>query len=265
MTLVQYDRVQETSTTTGTGTYTLAGAVLGYQSFAVVGNGNTCYYCAMGVDGNGNPNGDGWEVGLGTYASGGTTLARTTILASTNANAAVNWAAGTRRIFVTLAAAGILPKAVQGPGTTVQEVNTSVVTSTTGTTQIPSDDTIPQITEGTEFMTLAITPTSATNKLHIRVVICLGSDTATRTLIAALFQDATANALNAGVTHMVTATAVTQIIIDHYMLAGTTSATTFRVRAGANNTGTTTFNGSSGSRLLGGVLTSSITITEIQP
>jgi hypothetical protein len=107
--LVQYDRVQETSTTTGTGTYTLAGAVLGYQSFAVVGNANTCYYCAMGVDGNGNPNGDGWEVGLGTYTAAGTTLARTAVLASTNANAAVNWAAGTRRIFVTLAAGGALP------------------------------------------------------------------------------------------------------------------------------------------------------------
>lgn len=109
MTLVQYDRVQETSTTTGTGTYTLAGAVLGYQSFAAVGNGNTCYYCAMGVDGNGNPNGDGWEVGLGTYTAAGTTLARTAVLASTNGGAAVNWAAGTRRIFVTIPAGGAPP------------------------------------------------------------------------------------------------------------------------------------------------------------
>lgn len=109
MTLVQYDRVQETSTTTGTGTYTLAGAVLGYQSFAAVGDGNTCYYCAMGVDGNGNPNGDGWEVGLGTYTAAGTTLARTAVLASTNGGAAVNWAAGTRRIFVTIPAGGAPP------------------------------------------------------------------------------------------------------------------------------------------------------------
>lgn len=105
MPLVLPDRVLETSTTTGTGTYTLAGAVTGFQSFAAVGNGNTCQYVAYEVDGNGNPSG-GWEVGLGTYTASGTTLARTTIYASSNAGAAVNWAAGTRRIAVTRAANG---------------------------------------------------------------------------------------------------------------------------------------------------------------
>lgn len=94
-----YDRVMESSTTTGTGTYTLAGAITGYQSFAVVADGNSCHYCAMEVDGNGNPSG-GWEVGLGTFTLAGTTLSRTTILASTNGGAAVSWAAGTRRIFL---------------------------------------------------------------------------------------------------------------------------------------------------------------------
>lgn len=98
------DRVQETSTTTGTGTYTLAGAVTGYQTFAAIGNGVSCYYCAMEVDGDGNPSG-GWEVGVGTYTSSGTTLSRDLILASTNAGAAVSWAAGTRRIFLTPTAA----------------------------------------------------------------------------------------------------------------------------------------------------------------
>lgn len=92
-----YDRVMETSTTTGTGTYTLAGAVTGYQSFAVVGNGGTCYYSAWEVNAGGTPSGD-WETGLGTYTTAGTTLARTTILSSSNSNAAVNWSAGTRRI-----------------------------------------------------------------------------------------------------------------------------------------------------------------------
>lgn len=99
-----YDRVQETSTTTGTGTYTLAGAVTGFQSFAAVGNTKSCTYCAQEVDANGVPSG-GWEVGIGTYTSSGTTLSRDTILASSNANAAVNWAAGTRRIFLTAPAA----------------------------------------------------------------------------------------------------------------------------------------------------------------
>lgn len=85
------DRVKVTSTTTGTGTYTLGTAVTGFVDFSVIGNGNTTYYCAT--------DGTDWEVGVGTYTSAGTTLARTTILASSNAGAAVNWAAGTRTIF----------------------------------------------------------------------------------------------------------------------------------------------------------------------
>jgi len=94
------DRVKETSTTTGTGTYTLAGAVAGFRSFAAIGNGNVTFYVAT--------DGTDWEVGRGTYTSSGTTLARTTILASSNANAAVNWGAGTREIFVADAGARAL-------------------------------------------------------------------------------------------------------------------------------------------------------------
>lgn len=96
MALVHADRVKETSTTTGTGTYTLAGAVTGFQSFAAIGDTNTCYYTAE--------DGTDWESGIGTYTSSGTTLARTTILASSNAGSAVNWGAGTRNIFVSLSA-----------------------------------------------------------------------------------------------------------------------------------------------------------------
>lgn len=87
-----YDRVKETTTTTGTGTYTLAGAIAGFQSFSVVGDGNTCYYAIT-------DNTD-WEVGLGTYTSAGTTLARTTVLASSNGGSAVSWAAGTKTIWL---------------------------------------------------------------------------------------------------------------------------------------------------------------------
>lgn len=85
------DRVKTTSTTTGTGTYTLGSAVAGFQAFSVIGDGNTTFYCAT--------DGSDWEVGVGTYTASGTTLARTTILASSNAGAAVNWGAGTRTIF----------------------------------------------------------------------------------------------------------------------------------------------------------------------
>lgn len=103
-----YDRVQESSTTTGTGTYTLAGAITGFQSFSALGNGNSCHYCAQEVDGNGNPSG-GWEVGVGTYTASGTTLSRDVIVASSNSNAAVSWAAGTRRIFIVAPASIVTP------------------------------------------------------------------------------------------------------------------------------------------------------------
>lgn len=95
MALVYADRVQETSTTTGTGTFTLAGAATGYQTFAAVGDGNQCYYTIELVGGS------EWEVGLGTYTASGTTLARNTILASSNSGAAVNFSAGTKKVFVT--------------------------------------------------------------------------------------------------------------------------------------------------------------------
>lgn len=95
MALVLRDRVRETTTTVGTGTITLAGAVIGFQSFSVVGNANTTYYC---IAGQGTAE---WEVGLGTYTSVGTTLTRTTVLESSNAGALVNFSAGTKDVFVT--------------------------------------------------------------------------------------------------------------------------------------------------------------------
>ena len=96
MALITADRVYETSVTTGAGAYTLAGAKNAtYQAFsAVAANGDTAYYTAFD-----NANG-GWEIGLGTWGTGGT-LTRTTVIASSNANAAVSWAAGTREIFLT--------------------------------------------------------------------------------------------------------------------------------------------------------------------
>jgi hypothetical protein len=95
MALVLADRVQETTTTTGTGTVTLAGAVTGYQSFAVIGNGNTTFYTIA------DQGGANWEVGIGTYTSSGTTLARNTVLASSNSGSLVSFTAGTKTVFVT--------------------------------------------------------------------------------------------------------------------------------------------------------------------
>lgn len=98
MALVLRDRVKETTTTTGTGTVTLAGAVAGFQSFSAIGNANTTYYAIV------EQAGTAWEVGVGTYTSAGTTLSRDTVLASSNAGALVNFAAGTKDVFCTYAA-----------------------------------------------------------------------------------------------------------------------------------------------------------------
>lgn len=135
----------------------------------------------------------------------------------------------------------------------------------TGTGTIPLDDTIPQISEGNEFMTLAITPTNVNSKLEIDVTIVLSLSTGTSTAIAALFQDSTANALAAVFQAQSIATGAMTLTFKHVMTAGTTSSTTFRVRAGATGAATTTLNGLSGGRMLGGVTVSRITVKEYLP
>ncbi len=146
---------------------------------------------------------------------------------------------------------------------TVQVVNTQTGAVNTGTTVLLYDDSIPQITEGDEYMTLAITPTSATNKLKIEVVFNFSQTVVAADPVIALFQDATAGALAAAGHYTADAQRATQAVFTHYMTAGTTSETTFKVRAGMSS-GTMTFNGVASARKLGGVMASSITITEIK-
>jgi hypothetical protein len=95
MPLVLKDRVKETSTTTGTGTLTLGGAASGFQSFAVIGDGNSTYYAVVDAATG------AWEVGIGTYTSSGTTLSRDVILESSNSGSAVDFAANVKDVFVT--------------------------------------------------------------------------------------------------------------------------------------------------------------------
>lgn len=152
-------------------------------------------------------------------------------------------------------------------GSVVQIANTQTGAVATGTTVMVDDDSIPQNTEGDEYMTLAVTPTNASNILYIDVVAVISnSSSSAGTLMCALFQDSTANALAASAEAYDTNsdTRPRTMTFRHKMTAGTTSATTFKVRAGFDAAGTTTFNGQSGSRILGGVLASSITITEIK-
>jgi cytoskeletal protein CcmA (bactofilin family) len=145
----------------------------------------------------------------------------------------------------------------------VQRVSTQTGAVATGTTTIPADDTIPQNTEGDQYMSLAITPKNTANILVIDVTFCGSTSSANGSVLtAALFQDTTANALAC---NSLVSALTTSLNTNHFrytMSAGTTSSTTFKVRAGSNNGGTTTFNGQSGGRIFGGVWTSSITITE---
>lgn len=108
MALVLLDRVRETSTTTGTGTITLLGATIGYQSFSAIGNGNTTYYTIY------DSNAGTWEVGIGTYTLVGTTLSRDTVLSSSNAGALVPFGAGTKDVFVTYPAEKAIYEEVNG-------------------------------------------------------------------------------------------------------------------------------------------------------
>lgn len=128
MPLVVRDRVKETTTTVGTGTLTLAGAVTGYQSFSVIGNGNTTYYS---ISSNGSSE---WEVGIGTYTSSGTTLARNTVLASSNSNALVPFSAGTKDVYVVYPAGKSVATEFANTFTAQQTVQNSALTvSNTGT------------------------------------------------------------------------------------------------------------------------------------
>jgi len=99
MAFIINDRVKETTTTTGTGTITLGGAVTGFETFASgIGNSNTTYYCIT-LSGSAE-----FEVGLGTLNGDSSTLARTTVISSSNSDSAVNFSAGTKNVFCTLPA-----------------------------------------------------------------------------------------------------------------------------------------------------------------
>jgi hypothetical protein len=111
MSFIQADRVKETTTTTGTGNVTLAGAATGYEAFSAnMANTDTCFYCIAGQTT------AEWEVGLGTFVSATPALARTTVFASSNANALVSFSAGTKDVFITALAERLaLPEMTADP------------------------------------------------------------------------------------------------------------------------------------------------------
>ena len=162
-----------------------------------------------------------------------------------------------------IGAAAAIATTKLGAGAVVQVVNVMNGAVATGTTTIPHDDTIPQKTEGIEFMTLAITPTHASNKLVIQWTANIATNGGMQ-LHTALFQDDTANALAVLLEYNSNTNAGLVMSGTHYMAAGTTSETTFKLRCGGHSANTMTFNGYSAARLYGGAMASSMTITEIK-
>lgn len=123
MALVVKDRVKSSTTTTGTGTITLGAAAAGFQAFSVIGNGNTTYYTIVDTI-NGT-----WEVGVGTYTSSGTTLSRDAVFDSSNSGSLVNFASGSKDVFVAYPA----ERAVIGGMGYVENAATISVSSTINT------------------------------------------------------------------------------------------------------------------------------------
>lgn len=127
MVLIVADRVQETCTSPGTGTVTLLGAVTQFQTFsATVGNTNTTFYVIA------DQSGSNWEVGIGTYTSVGNTLARTTVLASSNAGSLVNFATGTQNVWGDLPAGKAVYKDASGNAIGLGTPAAFVATNVTG-------------------------------------------------------------------------------------------------------------------------------------
>ena len=131
----------------------------------------------------------------------------------------------------------------------------------TGTTVIPFDDTIPQNTEGDQYLSLAITPKSAAHLLRISVQVQL-SHTVGGFYTVALFQNSIASAISSASTYNANANAMKQVCLVYTMTAGTISEITFNVRCGTDIAGTLTFNGAAGARRFGGVMNSFIHIEE---
>jgi len=199
---------------------------------------------------------DGTAIGAASASTG----VFTTITA---ASLAYPTSDGSANQFISTDGAGTLSFATAG--TLVQQVVVTDNSHFSTASSIPADDTIPQNTEGAELFTLAITPTNASNYLLIQVDMNIWSTLGNSLATAALFQDSTAGALAAsGVWNQNQAGFYPEALtLVHRMTAGTTSATTFKIRVGSS-LGTTYVNGSSTGRFLGGVMKATMIISEIK-
>jgi hypothetical protein len=190
MALVVYDRVQETTTTSGTGAITLLGAVSGFQSFAVVGNSNTTYYTIT--------DGAQWEVGIGTYSTSGPTLARTTVLSNSNGNTSpITLSGGTAQVFVTYTAEKSVNLDASGNVTPLGTIASGTWQGTT---------------VGVSYGGTGVTASSGGNSVVLR-------DANQNTSLNNIFRNITSTVSAAGTTVLTAASSFTQV------LTGTTTQT----------------------------------------
>jgi hypothetical protein len=146
-------------------------------------------------------------------------------------------------------------------GVVIQREALDYQANTDLSTAIPLDDTIPQSSEGTQILTLSITPTSATNVLR---VFFKGQGAAPAYWSAALFLDSETSARDAAAVYCGDGARIQPVVLDYQMIAGTTSTVTFKIRVGPN-TGTMRLNGGNASRVFGGVQRCKLIIEEMTP
>lgn len=193
----------------------------------------------------------------------GLSLANGDIIYATAADTLARLAAGTNGHVLTLA--GGVPSWAAG-GKIAQVVRSSTSAVATGTTTIPLDDTVPQNTEGDEYLTATIVPTNASSTLVIFVSAQLAHSSGGANILGALFRDTTASAVKSAWNKLYTsADSPIQLTFQHSESAASTASTTFKLRLGSSAAGTTTVNGLAGARYLGGSLDTSITIFEVLP
>ena len=190
MALVVFDRVQETTTTSGTGSVTLLGAVSGFQSFAVVGNSNTTYYTIT--------DGAQWEVGIGTYSTSGPTLARTTVLSNSNGNTSpITLSGGLAQVFLTYPAEKSVNLDSSGNVTPLGTIASGTWQGTT---------------VGVSYGGTGVTTSSGANSVVLR-------DANQNTAINNIFRNTTSTVSAAGTTTLTAASSYSQV------LTGTTTQT----------------------------------------
>lgn len=218
MAIVLKDRVKVLATTTGTGTFTLGAAVTGYQSFSVIGDGNSTYYTIAAQS---TPD---WEVGIGTYTASGTLLSRDTILESSNGGAAVDFPAGIKDVFVTypaersvyLDSAGAYP--VQNTFDTLNAANAVLTAGTISTTPV----------SGTDIVNKTYVDTIASSGVHFHTPVRVETPSSEGSLNATYNNGTSgvgATLTNAGTQAALVIDGVTVSVADRVLVYNQTNAT----------------------------------------